>query len=129
MLGDRNHFEIAFLQAALQGGARSQRGNLCARDFILHLQVRHFGLEGFLAIAEMIKLESEIDVAQTGEREKSGQDNPARQRCGVDFIPIFSRPAHRIFSATRSFALRERGLMRRSFSLGSIGFPVTARRL
>jgi hypothetical protein len=38
----------------------------------------------------MIKLDRQIDVAQPGQREKSGQHNPARERRGIDGVEVFS---------------------------------------
>src|SRR5205823_1638711 len=113
---------------ALQRRARGEGGNLRACDFVLRFQIRHFVLERFLAIAEMIQLKRQVNVAETGKREETGKDNPACKRRCVNFIPISSRSAHAIFSATRNFALRERGFVRRSFSPGSTGLSVIARR-
>src|SRR5438445_2197304 len=77
----------------------------------------------------MIKLKREVNINETGQCEKGGQNNPARKRSRIDLVPVSSaRSTHAIFSATRNFALRERGLFRRSFSPGSIGFEVIARK-
>src|SRR5947209_5838037 len=73
----------------------------------------------------MIKLERQIDIAQTGQGEKCGQHNPASEGGRIDRVPIFSTGTiHPIFSATRNFALRARGFVRLSFSSGSTGFVV-----
>ena len=73
-----------------------------------------------------MELDGEIDVDQAGQREESREHNPTRERRRIDRVECFSaRCVHLIFSATRSFALRERGLTRCSVSPGSTGFAVT----
>ncbi len=45
VLGDRNHFEITFLQPALEGGARSEGRDLDTGHLVLHPQICHLVLE------------------------------------------------------------------------------------
>ena len=123
--GDRNHLEVALFQTALQRGMGSQCGTLRDGDFAPHAQAGELDLERFLAVTEFVELDRQKDVTQTRGGEKSGKDDPARKRSGVDRVKIFlARTVHMILSATRSFALRERGFARCSLSLGSIGFEV-----
>src|SRR2546428_9753186 len=73
-----------------------------------------------------MELEAQINIDQAGEREKRCDHDPAREGRRVDRIEIPSaRAVHLIFSATRNFALRERGLLRCSISSGSTAFVVT----
>src|SRR5205085_6919003 len=118
-----------FLKPPLHRRTRGQGRDLHAGDVILRTQTRQLVLERFFPVALVIELQSKIDVNQSGEREKSRNHNPPRQRGRVHGVEILSaRGVHQIFSATRSFALRERGLRRCSFSPGSSGFEVTKRK-
>src|SRR3954453_3619524 len=62
LLRDRNHLQIALLEATLERGARSQRGDLHARDVVLGANVHELALERFFAVAEMVELHVEVNV-------------------------------------------------------------------
>ena len=76
-----------------------------------------------------MQLDGEVDVAQAGRGEESDDHDPARERRRIDRIEILAPvPVHPILSATRSLALRERGLARCSIASGSTGFGVMRRK-
>ena len=75
-----------------------------------------------------MKLDAEVDVAEASRGQKSDDDDPPRERRRIDRIEILTPvPVHPILSATRSLALRERGLARCSTAFGSTGFGVMRR--
>src|SRR5262249_49505064 len=123
------HFQVAFFQASLQSRARGERCDLAGGDIILSAQCRELVLHCLSALAKVIQLERQIHISQPGKCKKCCHHDPARQRCCVDRVTISStRSVHLIFSATRNFALRDRGFAWCSSSLGSTGFGVTSAR-
>src|SRR3954452_14007170 len=84
LLGDRDHLQIALLQAALERSARSERGDLHAGDIVLGANVYELALERFFAIAEMVELHVQVNVDQAGESQERGDHDPTRERGRVD---------------------------------------------
>ena len=79
-LGNRDHFQVAFFQSALQRRARRQGRDLCAGYIVLGAQTRQLVLQRLLSLAQMIELKRQINIAQPGQRQKRRHHDPSRQR-------------------------------------------------
>ena len=58
---------------------------------------------------ESVELEREIDVAQSGDREETGDHDPARERGSVDRVQFLAAAIHPILSATRNLRCANAG--------------------
>jgi len=81
---------LDFRHCALQCRARSQSRDLRAGHIILGAETGELVLDRLPALTQVIELQRQIDVAQSGEGEKRGYNNPARERGGIYRIPVSS---------------------------------------